>query len=254
MALFTDGPISGIGDLTTFDSQLLDVASQESVDVTQKLALAQEEIALELSTMIGSIATTGAYSWVQRRLILDRVVLTAPLKIWHAYHTLKKVYEDVFGSLLNDRYAAKRDQFRNLADAARERLRRTGIGVTTSPVPKATIPQLVAVPGSLADGRYCVTMSWVNQRGEEGASADVGVIVVSGSTFQIVPAPPPESAAGWNVYVGGTPQTMVIQNVAAVASNQMWTQPSTVALSGKSPSTGQEPTYMITLPRVIQRG
>ena len=254
MALFTDGPISEIADLAILDSQLLDVARQESVDVTQKIALSQEEIALELSTMLDSAAPSGAYSWVQRGLILSRVVLTAPLKIWHAYYSLAKVYEDVFGSQLNDRYAEKRDQFRGLADAARERLRQTGIGIATSPVPKATISQLVAVPGSLTDGSYCVTMSWTNQRGEEGASADVGVIAISGSTFEVIPFTPPERAVGWNVYVGATPETMVIQNTALIPASQVWTQPSTVALSGKPPGTGQEPTYIMPVPRLIQRG
>ena len=36
MALFTDGPISCIEDLTAQDSQLLNVASVEGIDMTQK--------------------------------------------------------------------------------------------------------------------------------------------------------------------------------------------------------------------------
>ena len=45
MALFTDGPISSIEDLRGTTPQLLDVASAEGIDVTRKLALAQDEIA-----------------------------------------------------------------------------------------------------------------------------------------------------------------------------------------------------------------
>ena len=43
MALFMDGPISNIDDLAGQDSQLLDVANVEGIDVTRKLALAQDE-------------------------------------------------------------------------------------------------------------------------------------------------------------------------------------------------------------------
>ena len=52
MALFTDGPVSSIEDLKGQDTQLLDVASVEGIDVTRKLALAQEEIAVELAALL----------------------------------------------------------------------------------------------------------------------------------------------------------------------------------------------------------
>ena len=43
MALFTDGPASNIEDLTAQDSQLSERGELEGIDVTRKLALAQEE-------------------------------------------------------------------------------------------------------------------------------------------------------------------------------------------------------------------
>ena len=52
MALFTDGAVSTTGDLTAQDSQLLDVASTEGIDVRQKLALAQEELGVELRALL----------------------------------------------------------------------------------------------------------------------------------------------------------------------------------------------------------
>jgi len=51
MALFIDGPASSMEDLAAQDSQLLDVASVENIDVTQKLALAQDELTLELNAL-----------------------------------------------------------------------------------------------------------------------------------------------------------------------------------------------------------
>jgi len=52
MALYTDGPISSIEELTARDSQLLSVAGTEEIDLTQKIALAQDELGLELGGML----------------------------------------------------------------------------------------------------------------------------------------------------------------------------------------------------------
>src|SRR5207253_10907959 len=52
MALFNDGPISSIEDLTGQDLQLLEVARVESIDVTRKLLQAHVDLAVALSTML----------------------------------------------------------------------------------------------------------------------------------------------------------------------------------------------------------
>jgi hypothetical protein len=51
MALFTDGPASNIEDLAAHDSQLLTIAKSEGIDVTVKLALAQEAVGIELEEL-----------------------------------------------------------------------------------------------------------------------------------------------------------------------------------------------------------
>ena len=100
MALFTDGPASNIEDLTAQDSQLLNVANSEGIDVTVKLALAQEAIGIHLEGLLGE----GPHR------SLRHVVVTPPLRLWHTYRTLESVYRDAYNSQLNDRYAGKRDQ------------------------------------------------------------------------------------------------------------------------------------------------
>ena len=52
MALFIDGPISTTEDLTAQDSQLLDVASTEGIDLWRKLVIAQEELGVELRALL----------------------------------------------------------------------------------------------------------------------------------------------------------------------------------------------------------
>lgn len=49
MALFTDGAFTSIEELKGHDTQLLNVATTEGIDVTRKLALAQEELSVEVS-------------------------------------------------------------------------------------------------------------------------------------------------------------------------------------------------------------
>src|ERR1039457_600238 len=116
MALFTDGPISGMEDLTARDTQLPTVANVEGIDVTQKLVLAQEELALELKTLMSGQRNAGQAFWhpAQPKTI-HSVVVTPALKLCHTFRALQMVYEDAYSSQLNDRYAAKRDQFQTRA-------------------------------------------------------------------------------------------------------------------------------------------
>src|SRR5690242_13287436 len=119
MALFTDGPPASMEDLSAHDSQLMSVASAEGIDVTAKLAVAHEAIGIELA---GMLSESGGPA-------LRRVVATPLVRLWHVFRTLEAVYRDAYSSQLNDRYGAKRDQFRGLGDWAREQVRQAGVGV-----------------------------------------------------------------------------------------------------------------------------
>src|SRR3569832_705274 len=132
MALLTDGPASAIEDLAAQDSQLLNVASAEGIDLTAKLALAQETVGIELEGLLRECSGPE----------LRRVVVTPALRLWHAYRTLETVYRDAYFNQLNDRYAGKRDQFRELGMWARERLRQAGVGFTRQPLPRAVPPEV----------------------------------------------------------------------------------------------------------------
>src|SRR4051812_36285533 len=126
MALFTDGPASEMEDLAAQDSQLLSVANAEGIDVTSKLRLAHEGIGVELEGLLQE----------QSSLRLANVVVTPALRLWHTYRTLETVYRDAYNNQLNDRYAGKRDQFRELGMWARERLRQSGVGLALRPAPR----------------------------------------------------------------------------------------------------------------------
>jgi hypothetical protein len=243
MALFSDGPISAIEDLTAQDSQLLEVAGTEGIDLGRKLALAQDELAVELAALLAGLAGAG----------IERVVVTPALKQWHAFRTLETIYRDACNSQLNDRYAKKQQGFRDMARWARGKLRETGIGMAADPLPQAQTPTVETAQGSLAPGTYFVTASWVNSAGEEGASASAAVVTIASGTLNVRTQDAPRNTTGWNVYVGTAPETMAQQNGTPIAAGQSWIQPGTLTL-GRAPGAGQRPTYLQPVPRILQRG
>jgi hypothetical protein len=250
MALFTDGPPASLEDLAAQDAQLADVAATESINVTRKLALAQEEIGVELAAMLARMT----FNWAAAGPGIGSVVVTPALKLWHAYRALELVYRDAYNCQLNDRYAGKRDQFHALAREARERLIELGAGIASDPVPKAATPEVTAAAGRpLPDGAYYVSMAWVNSRGEEGAAANPAMVATAAGTFLARPGNPPDAATGWNVYAGAAPESMIRQNAAPIGTGQTWLQPA-LAASGPGPGTGQPPSYLKPLPRAIERG
>ena len=259
MALFTDGPASSMEDLTAQDSQLLDVASVEGIDVTQKLALAQDELALELDALLTRLSSVNQLFWLAPQSSLGSVVVTPALKLWHTFRSLEMVYSDAYNNQLNDRYAGKRDQFHVRAKWAYETLVAAGIGVASVPAPRAAMPAVTAAaapaPGApLPDETYYVTMAWVNAAGEDGACALPATIATTGSSLLVQPAgAPPKTAAGWNVYVGAGPDSVALQNGSPIAIGQSWLQPAPLA-AGRPPGPGQRPSYLKPVPRMIQRG
>lgn len=254
MSLFTDGPPASIEDLAAQDSQLLAVASTEGLDVTQKLALARDDLAMELTGMMSSLHPGEQVFWPAPQARLDRVAVTAPLKLWHTCRTLEMVYADAYNNQRNDRYGAKRDQFHRMAEAAREKVRQIGLGMVADPVPQAGTPTVSAAPGSLADGCYYVTMAWVNAEGEEGASAVPAAITITRSTLRVQPPAAPAAAAGWNVYAGTAPENMVRQNSSLLGTGDTWQQNTALISTGQAPGAGQEPAFLKPIPRILQRG
>lgn len=241
MALFTDGPASGIEDLAAQDSQLLNVASAEGIDLTAKLQLAQEAIGIELEELLRDASGPG----------LAHVVVTPALRLWHTYRTLETVYRDAYNNQLNDRYAGKRDQFRELGIWARERLRNMGVGVAMRPVPRAATPTLQAADGTMPEGTYYVTMAWLNEASLEGCAALAAAITLTGALVVIPPAAP-AGVTGWKVYAGVTPESMNEQGGVRDLGTEC--RLDGMLPGADQPTEGQAPDYLHPLPRMLQRG
>jgi hypothetical protein len=249
MALYVDGPSASIDDLTGYDSQLLDVSSTERIDVTRKIALAHEELGVDLAALL---ARTG--SSIAGSTALSGLVATPALRLWHAYRTLEMVYSDAYNSQLNDRYAGKRDQFRAMARWAREKLIEAGLGISTNPVPQPASPEVSATAGALPDGTYYITMAWLNSNGEEGQCAPTAAITTSSTSFVVTPPAAPPGVTGWNLYVGWSPDDMRLQNEQALTTTESWPQPSAVMTGGPKAGQGQAAVAVRPVPRMLQRG
>jgi hypothetical protein len=254
MALFTDGLVSSIDDLSAQDSQLLDVSTAENIDVTQKLALAQEEVALGLNALLTGMSYPGQSLWLSPQPGVNRVVVTPALRLWHTYRALEMVYADAYNSQLNDRYAGKRDQFHSMASWAYDKLARIGAGMVIDPVPKAAMPALTALASAtpLPDGTYYATMAWANQTGEEGAGAAPNTVSTASQTLLVETVDPPKNAVGWNVYVGVDTDSMFRQNETPIAIAQTWTQPAPLTTTGRRAGQGQTPTILNRFPEYFR--
>jgi hypothetical protein len=252
--LFMDGEVSSLEYLAKQDSRLLDVASVEDIDVTVKIALAEEEIATDVESMMNGLKWMDQPFWCRPRPTIDNVVVTAAMKLWHAYRTLEMVYEDAFFSQLNDRFRARRDQFHERARAAREKVIGAGVAIVWHPVPQAEAPTVEPAPGAgLPDGTYYAAVTWVNEQGEEGACSAAVSIASAGGLFLVKPGDAPRGVTGWNVYAGTAVGALWLQNAEPVELDQPWIQMSAPG-TGRAPGDGQTPDEVLAVPRVLRRG
>uniref|UniRef100_Q01Z38 Uncharacterized protein n=1 Tax=Solibacter usitatus (strain Ellin6076) TaxID=234267 RepID=Q01Z38_SOLUE len=248
MALFTDGDVSSIEDLRGYDTQLLDVANTEGIDVTRKLKLAQDEIAAEITTMLARRA------WSNAPVDPGRVVVTAPLKLWHMFLSLELVYRDAYRSQLNDRYAGKRDEFHGMVKWAWDKLIETGLGLVDDPVARAAAPRVLPAAGSLPDGTYYVAAAWTNAAGAEGTSSIPATIDIAGGSFAVQAIAGPVNAKGWNVYAGNSPTSLTRQNDKPLEPGETWLQSNSILTAGTPAGCGQAPDFLLPVPRILQRG
>src|SRR5260370_13889562 len=185
MALFTDGAFTSIEDLRGHDTQLLNVATVEGIDVTRKLALAQEELGIEVEGLLTQLKTPLPLGGLNAPPTIQQLVVTPPLKLWHIFRTLEMVYGDAYNSQLNDRYAGRRDEFHESVKWAYNRVIQDGLGMASSPVRQAVTPVPHMSAGGLAANTYYIAIAWINAAGEEGASSAPAGIQGAGSSFSV---------------------------------------------------------------------
>ncbi len=127
--------------------------------------------------------------------------------------------------------------------------------MVADPVPIAESPHVTVTTGSRPASSYFVQVAWINGRNEEGAPSPViSAGAPNESSIEVTPVAAPANAAGWNLYVGASIDTVTLQNEFTLPMGAPWTLPGTGLITGRVPGTGQAPNYFKPIPRYLQRG
>ncbi len=255
--LLSDGNPNIQDDLRVYESSILNVAAEESIDLDAKLQLATEEIReIVLNILLDHTCIVMGGDMVRRSRGVTDVVATPQMKRWHALHTLAIFYRDAYNNQLNDRYLAKWNEYQLLERQAKEATTQYGIGLVITPVPQAGAPVVSTTAGLLPATVYYVQISWVSAAGVEGTPSTATAYPAPVASLLTVtnPANPPAVAAGFNVYIGLTDCTATLQNASPIAIGQTFTEASSGLAAGAAAGTGQPPDYYITGGSVLRRG
>jgi hypothetical protein len=248
MALFTDGSISTIEELLGYESAILDVAKTEGIDLTKKLRLAEEELAVDLQAFLARQNDTRTTT---------QIVVTEPLHKWHTFRTLSVTYRDAYNRQLNDRYEGKWTEYDRLATWAAGALFEAGVGMVNAPVPRAGTAEVATTPGVHGAAVYFVSVTWLSTAGAEGAPSEVTALTAAANTALTVKAVnPPTDVLGWNVYAGYSGTDLTLQNSSPLTTGVTWLEPSNGLTSGRAVGRGQEPDDYLrqSARRIFDRG
>ena len=179
MALFTDQNVSDISDLIAYEANLPEIAGAEGIDLATKVKLAQTEVGAELEAATqrpGNVYFTEGSGWQSSggetnlsRIDLNNIVVTPPLKLWHTFQTLAIAYRDAYNRKLNDKYLPKWKEYKELARWAADLLFQTGIGITTTPIPRTPLPTLDWVSSTLGAMALFARTTWVERQQRRGS-------------------------------------------------------------------------------------
>jgi len=259
MALFTDGPINDAADLQRYEGDILNVATEESIDLGAKLRIAQQDLGNDLVLFLlrrWSFLDTGRDPGpgFRRARELNDVVVSEPMLQWHVYKTLAMIYQDAYNNQLNERYQGKWKEYEQLAKASKSTYFQIGVGLVADPVPKGPLPTLTSVTGAGTGGTYYVAGTWVNAADQEGIPSEFAEITTTdGQQLTAAVGSAPPHVTGWNVYVGGSPTTAMLQNQSPLMAGSAWTMTSGLG-PGPGLPTGQRPSWFVVDHRMIERG
>lgn len=258
--LLTDGNPNTTDDLRVYESAILDVASAEQIDLNAKLGLATEELSQDVVDILLDHTRAldpqfGVLQWnTRRKLGVSDVVVTRQMKRWHAAHTLESFYRDAFNNQLNDRYLAKFNEYREVAQNAKTHTVRYGIGLVVTPLPEAPMPVISSASGQAPETIYYIQVSWVSAAGQEGMpSLPTTLDSAAGSVPVVSVTNPPAGATGFNVYMGLS-TAVTLQNSTPVPVAQNFILPSTGLVQGRAPGNGQSPDVYVTGGPLLRRG
>jgi hypothetical protein len=253
MGLWRTETTAGIEALRARESEVLEVAGSEGIDLDEKRRLGFAEIGGRLGRFLDEEDPDAAGT---REEHVDRVVVTEPLKRWHESLVLALVYRDAHHRQMGERYQGKLRLYEEQqADSERE-LFDDGVGVVRQPLPAPEAPTARAIPGGESRSPVVIAITWVGEGGRESERSSAVLFPGGANAVCQVEASeaPPAGASGWNVYAGEAESELFLQNAVPLAMNVSWELPASVVSTGKRPGEGQRPDYYVRRQRRLRRG
>lgn len=255
MALFTDGILTQESDLQDRESSVLNVAALEGVDTGAKRTLAQEEIASQIQLFLLRDPWLDPKRLVRRLNGVCDVVVSVPLKQWHAEASIAMIYSDAYSNQLNDRYLAKVTQYEALARESAIRYFQKGVELVVDPIPKAVCPSLTAVNGAASSATYFFALAWENAQGQAGTPSDVVSLSCGAGTIPMLTMiAAPQNARAWSIYGGTDPGALALQYSGSFPAPLVWQLPVSGLIVGPPPGSGQTPERFVINQSRILRG
>jgi hypothetical protein len=216
MALLKDQPITCLTDWIAYDTKLTILSEQESTSIEAKSRLAQNEIETQVTSFL--LRQSGLSDFAARDL-LSQIVVTEPLARWHSLLTLSLFYSDI-ACLQNNTLHRDQARFYDLkAEAARIQLFETGVGIVNQPIPKASLPFVVLVPGPNAPRFLRAQVRFVADTGAVGAlSSEFNLDLTNGESAQLSFASLPDNVSGWLLFLGETSDLLLQATPSPVAA------------------------------------
>lgn len=253
MALLTDSDLITVRDLLAWESDLLETADRERVELETKIDLGTAEIRTEVEAELDKIPRNGSGGGASA-VSAANTVATPGLLRWAHSRILELFCFECYGHQLNDRFRMKFEHYRKQAEAARRDYLLRGIGVVDLPLPKPSALSFAPCPGSLPAGTYYFAAAWTNGRGQQSSLGTLATATLNSAAGLVLEAMnAPATASGWNVFAGNTPDLLYRQNTAPVALGSPWTQTGILNLSMPFLS-GQTPDRYLRPQRIFQRG
>ena len=242
MALLTDGSPNTVETLKAIESSIAEVAKIELIDIDIKMDLALEEISESLMVNLIQLGTQDPQYLSRRQIGVSTIVVTAPLRRWHALQSIAMIYRDAYHNQLNERYLAKWKYFISASADARRTLLQTGLGLVNAAVPEAPTPVIGVAVGQWPAGVYVVRIAWVDSLGQVGSPGEAVTAELGPGSAPTVTSPtPPIGIAGWNVYIAPIGSVPTLQNGTPLGFAVPWVAPSAGPVTGLPVGTGQKP-------------
>lgn len=255
--LLTDGLPNTVEDLRVYESAILDVANTERIDLKTKLGLATEEVSEDvLDFLLDDGRAADPKADTRRTVGVSDVVVTRQMKRWHAIHTIALVYRDALHNQLNERYGQQFEHYWRLTREARGQTVRFGIGLVGDPIPAPVAPVVLASAAAGAPAAiYYVRITWAGAGAQESAPSKLTAFDAAAGTVPAVQAVnPPTGITGFYVYMGDSPERLMLQNVSPTPVSDAFVLPGSGLVDGSAPGDGQAPDVYVAGTRVMRRG